>query len=366
MEKKIKQRIGLIVILIILIIIAVTFSEKQSKKHDLLAKTITPFITTIKKEQMISGNLYPVREIEVKSTIPGILEIYYVNIGDNIKKGDKIAKIKTLSDPSEIENAKTNLKTAAISFEKERLSYERDNKLFEKGIITLADFEGVTKMYGISKEQFEYAKNKMYLLEEGYIPSSNISNVVIATANGTLIDLPLEEGMAVVERNNFRDGTTIALIAQLDSFLFKGKIIEKDVLALKKGMKLSILPTSIPDFKTVATIRKISPKGYWDQGTMKYDIEAIFILPDSLIIYSGFNATAKFTLKEKKSVLSIPEAYLTFKNDSTFVNVLHENKVNQQWIKTGISDGINIEIISGVNINDKIFRINKYITPGQE
>lgn len=181
--------------------------------------------------------------------------------------------------------------------------------------------------------------------------------MVIATADGILIDLPLEEGMTVVERNNFRDGTTIALIAQLDSFLFKGKIVEKDVLALNKGMKLSISPTSMDGFKTEAVIRKISPKGYWDQGTMKYDIEAIFTLPDSVMIYFGFNATAEFTLKEKKDVLTLPEACLIFRNDSTFVEVLQENQFKLQLVKTGISDGINVGIISGVDIDDKIHHI---------
>ncbi|GHT79620.1 RND transporter MFP subunit [Bacteroidia bacterium] len=311
---------------------------------------------TITQKQLISGNLYPIKEIEVKSAIPGILEMYYVQVGNRIRKGDQIAKIKILSEPSQIENAKMNLKTSAITFEKDQLNHERDKKLYDKGIMSQSEFEESSKIYRISKEQYEYAQNQLHLLEDGYIPESNISNVVVATSDGVLIDLPLEEGTPVVERNNFRDGTTIAMIARLDSFLFKGRIIENDVLALKKGMKLIIMPTSMGDFQTKATIRKISPKGYWDQGTMKYDIEAVFTLPDSVHIYSGFNATAEFIINEKKDVLAIPEVCLIFQNDSTFVNVLQDREFKQRWVETGISDGINIEITKGISIGNKISR----------
>jgi HlyD family secretion protein len=357
MAKKIKfQYIVIIMTFTGLSIGAVIFSEKQSEKQNRLSQTITPQITTITQKQVISGNLYPIREIEVKSAIAGILEMYYVQLSDKIQKGDRIAKIKILSEPSQIENAKMNLKTTGIVFERDRLNYERDRKLFEKGVISQFEFEETSKIYLISKEQNEYAKNQLHLLEEGFIPSSNISNVVLATADGTLIDLPLEEGTPVVERNNFRDGTTVALIAQLDSFLFKGRIIENDVLVLKKGMKLTVIPTSMDGFETEATIRKISPKGYWDQGTMKYDVEAVFTLPDSVDIYSGFNATAEFVLKEKKDVLAIPEAYLSFRNDSAFVEVLQDGEFKRRWVETGVSDGMSIEVVNGINKSDKILK----------
>lgn len=348
------QYIGIILVFISLGVGVVVVSEKQSKKRMQLSQTIKPQRTTITQKRVISGNLYPIKEIEVKSAIAGILESYYREVGDRIRKNDRIAKITILSEPTQIENAKMNLRTAEIQFEQDLLNYKRELHLFEKGVIAQAEFEEIFKTYRISKEQYEYAKNQLHLLQEGYIPSSNVSNVVIATADGILIDLPLEEGTPVQERNNFRDGTTVALIAQLDSFLFRGKIIEDDVLALKKGMKLKILPTSMEGFQTEAIIRKISPKGYWDQGSMKYDVEAVFNLPDSIQVYSGFNATAEFILNEKKDVLAIPISCLKYQNDSVFVDVLISGEFEKRHIKTGVSNGIDIEILSGINPDNKI------------
>jgi HlyD family secretion protein len=335
---------------------AIVISENRSHEQILLLQTVSPQRGTITVKKVISGNLYPVKEVEVKSAIPGALETYYVDIGDRVKKGDRIAKIKIISEPSQIENAKMNMKTSGFVYERDRLNYEREKMLFENGVISAYEFEEATKTFRVSREQYEYMKNQLHLLVEGYIPSSNVSNVVTATADGIVIDIPREEGSPVMERNMFSDGTTIAVIAQLDSFLFKGRIVENDVLALKKGMKLAVTPSSMDGFTTEAVIRKISPRGYLEQGIMKYDVEAVFTLPDSVQIYSGFNASAELVIAEKSDILIIPEACLVFRNDSAFADVLKHAKIESRPVETGISDAIYIEVISGISENDKILK----------
>jgi len=354
MKNKGFKQIWIVLLLIAMVVGAVLFSESRSKEQDIMSQVISAQYDTITNKQVISGNIYPVREIEVKSVIPGVLETYYVQIGDNVRQGDRIAKIKILSEPSQIESAKTNLRTAEIAFKKDSLNYGRDKVLFEKQVIAASDFDLSEKTYETSKEQYEYAKNQLHLLTEGFIPASNVSNVVNATADGTIIDLPLEEGAAVAERSMFRDGTNVALIARLDSFLFKGKVVENDALALRKGTTLTVMPTSMNGLKIEARIRKIAPKGYLEQGIMKYDIEAIFSLPDSVHIFSGFNATAEFVLDERRGVLTLPESCLIFNNDSAFVNVLEQGEFKRRYIGTGLSDGIHIEIVSGITEKDRV------------
>lgn len=354
MKKKNTQSLALLLFLVTLCTVAFVFSDSQSEKQHIISQCITPEIKTITQKKIISGNLYPIKEIEVKSSVSGVLESYFVQIGDVVKIGDKIAKIKMLPEPSQVESARTNLNKTYITFQNDQINYKRDKELYEKRIISQSEFEAMEKNFLISKEQYESAKNQLRLLEEGYIPNSNISNVVTATVNGTIIDLPLNEGMPVSERNTFRDGSTIALIGQMESFLFKGKVVENDILTLRKGMKLSVLPTSYPDFQAEASISKISPKGHWDQGIIKYNLEAVMTLPDTVLVYSGFNAVAEFILKERENVLTIPEQCVIFENDSSFVEVLEKQKFVRKSVNLGISNGLIIEIINGINANDKI------------
>ena len=353
--KKLKYAIYVLLVALTLVC-AIFFAENRSDEQLLLSQTVAARKGRIVVKKVISGNLYPVKEIEVKSAIPGALETYYVNTGDKVKKGDRIPKIKIIPEPSQIENAKMNAKTSEFVYERDRLRYEREKLLFENGVIPAEEFEEASKTYRVSREQYEYMKNQLHLLVEGYIPSSNVSNVVTATADGIVIDLPGEEGSPVMERNMFSDGTTIAIIAQLDSFLFKGRIVENDVLALKKGMKLTVAPASVAGFTTEAIVRKISPKGYPEQGIMKYDVEAVFTLPDSVQIYSGFNASAELVVAEKNDILIIPESCLAFRNDSVFVNVLRRAKTESRHVETGISDDLHIEILSGISENDKVLK----------
>jgi HlyD family secretion protein len=348
------KKISIVILLVASIGAAIWFSDRQTEKQEIQSKTISPSISTITRKQVISGNIYPIREIEVKSVIPGVLETYYVTIGETVKRGDRIAKIKIVSEPSQIENAKLNVRNAEIIFERDMANYERDKNLFDKKVIPAAEFDESVKTYKMSKEQYEYAKNQLHLLQEGYIPSTNVSNVVSATADGTVIDLPLEEGATVAERSMFRDGTNVAVIARLDSFIFKGRVVESDALALKRGMKLTVKLVSIEGFESEAFISKISPKGYLEQGVMKYNIEAVFYIADSMQIYSGLNATAEFVLNERKDVLTLPESCLSFRNDSAFVDVLKTGKFEKTFIKTGISDGLHIEIISGITEDVKV------------
>jgi HlyD family secretion protein len=354
MKKNGLRQAGIIVAFIIMIAGLIFFTEHQLQNEEITSQTISPGYDTIIKKKVISGNIFPVREIEIKSVISGVLEVYYVQIGDMVRKGDKLAKIKTLSEPSEIEKAKINLRIAEIAFEKDSLDYEREKILYAKNIIAKSEFDLIEKVYKTSKEEYEYTKNQLHLLTEGFIPSSNVSNVVIATADGTIIDLPLEEGTMVAERSMFRDGTNVALIAKLDSFFFKGKVVETDALAFSKGASLTVTPTSMPELTIEAKIHKIAPKGYLDQGIMKYDIEAIFTLPDSVHVFSGFNATAEFVLDKKYDVLTLPESCLIFDNNSIFVDVLNNNKIERKSVLTGLSDGIKIEIISGISREDKV------------
>ncbi len=351
-----KKTIGITIFLLASIGAAIWFSDTQTEKQTILSRTMSPSLSTIINKQVISGNIYPIREIEVKSVIPGVLETYYVAIGDKVRSGDRIAKIKIVTEPSQIENAKLNVRNAEILFERDQANYERDKNLFDKKVIAVSDFEEATKTYKLSKEQYEYVKNQLHLLQEGYIPSSNVSNVVIATADGTVIDLPLDVGATVAERSMFRDGTSVAVIARLDSFVFKGRVVESDALALKRGMRLTVKPVSIEGYESEAVISKISPRGYLEQGIMKYNIEAVFHFTDSLQMYSGLNATAEFVLNERKDVLTLPESCLTYRNDSAFVDILVAGKFEKTHIQTGLSDGLHIEIISGLAETDKVKR----------
>lgn len=354
MVKKKYKILTFVVVMSMLFVFAIYVSDSQSKKQLILASTITPKIGCIKEKRVIYGSIYPIKEIEVKSNVPGVLEEYYVSIGDIVKVGDKIAKIKTNPEPTHIESAKSNLKRAYLIYKNDSIVYNREKIIFNKGFISKADFEIVETNYLVNKELFKTAKNQLMLLEHGYIPESDISNIIRSETWGTIIDLPLNEGMSIAEHNSYRDGSSLALIAQLNSYIFRGKVVENDVLKLKKGMILEVIPTSKKEVSLKSIISKIYPKGNLEYGINKYNIEAEITDAKNEIFYSGFNAIAEFVTNEKDSVLIVPEECIFYRNDSSYVQLYVNNSFIERCVKTGISDGINAEVISGIQQNDLI------------
>lgn len=279
----------------------------------------------------------------------------FVKIGDKVQIGDKIAQIKLVPDPAKLESAKSNLNSAKIYFENQQKNLDRNKILFDKKVIAAAEFEDYQKAYEISKEQYISAQNQLTLIQEGFVKNADISNIVRATASGTIIDLPLKSGSSVIERNSFNTGTTLAVIARLDTFVFRGKVNETDMIYLHRGMELTLNINAYKNQTRKAILNEVSAKGNEEQGMMKYYIEASFGLAnDSLVIRSGYTANAEIILQRRKNVIAIKEKYLQFQNDSAFISVVkRDNKEEKRFLVTGLSDGINIEIIKGLKIKDK-------------
>lgn len=351
--------ITLIVVLIFTSSVLIIWKHKKDESSLLLIQTVQPFIANIENKRLIPGNLYPMKEIEVKSSISGTLEKIFVQIGSKVKVGDVIAQVKRVPNPSDIEVAKQNLNAAKIVFESDQKIFDRNKKLYESHIISDAEFEGYQKNYDLSKEQFISTQNQLTLLQEGFTKKQDLSNMVKATTTGTIIDLPLKEGASIIERNNFNDGTNIAVVARLDSFVFKGKVNETDLIFMQTGMKLKLHINAYKTSTRFALLNKISAKGIDEQGVMKYYIEACFgMADDTLRIRSGYTASAEIILQNRMGVMAIEEKNLHFQNDSTFVEILNsENIFEKRYVTIGLSDGINIEIIKGINKNERI-RIN--------
>jgi HlyD family secretion protein len=160
-----------------------------------------------------------------------------------------------------------------------------------------------------------------------------------------------------VESNTFNDGTTLATIADMGEMVFEGKVDESEVGKIKEGMDLLITIGALEGHKFNARLEHISPKGVEENGAVQFKIKAEVVLKDSVFIRSGYSANADIVLDRKDSVLAIPEALLIFGDhpDSVFVEVeIAPQEFEQRPVELGLSDGIKIEVLSGIDTTDQI------------
>ena len=352
-------RISLIVILIGSMGFLGFFVYKKSEKPKNVFATDSTFVTNIEKKTVATGAINPRREIEIKSQVSGVVEKLFVEPGDQIKSGQLIAKIKIIPDVVALNNAEARLKEAVINHKNSEQEMKRQKRLFDERVISELDYNQYLLTYNLNKQQVEAAENNLELIKEGASKKSGaVSNLVKSTVAGMVLDVPVEEGNFVIETNTFNDGTTIASVADMSELIFEGKVDEAEVGKLKEGMQLKLTIGALDTVKFFADLEYISPKGIEEEGAIQFEIRAAVKQREDYFLRAGYSANADIVLDKKEQVLAVKESNVLFEENKTFVEVaLGEQQFEKKEITTGISDGINIEVLSGLNEDQKIKKL---------
>ncbi len=356
-------RYTLILLVLFGVLFAAAFFIKSNSKATISFETKTAFITSIEKKTVATGKVIPEDEVEVKPQVQGILQSLFVEEGDFVNEGDLLAKIKVVADEGQLNSAKGRLATAKIVLKNAEVEYNRSKSLYQKEIISQQEFQTADLTYSRAKQDLANAQSDFEIIKLGSAGGSASANTnVRATVAGTVLELPVKEGDQVIESNSFNAGTTIAIIADLNKMIFEGKVDEAEVGKLSIGMPLSVSLGAIQDKEFEAKLKFIAPKGNEEQGAVQFKIEGDVTLDSDFFVRAGYSANASLVLERKDSILALPEALLQFdKNtEQAYVEVqLDEQKFERRDIEIGISDGMNVEIISGITIEDKIKVWNK-------
>jgi HlyD family secretion protein len=342
---------------------AAAFFVKSNSQSAVTYETKNPFISTIERKTVATGKVVPEDEVEIKPQISGIIEKIYMKEGDKVQAGDLIALIKVVPNEQSLNQASGRVRSAEISLSNVRIEYDRNKKLFDRGVIASQAFNELQLQLDQAEQELENARADYQIIRQGSAGGSSSANTNIrATVNGTILEIPVEEGHQVIQSNNFNDGTTIATIADLGKMIFEGQVDEGEVGKLELGMPLEISLGAIEDQTFEAKLRFIAPKGVEESGAVQFKIEGEVNVNEAFMIRAGYSANASLVLEKKDSVLVIPEALLQFDNetDEPYVEVATgDQNFERKDVEIGISDGVNVEIVSGISEQDEVKVWNK-------
>jgi HlyD family secretion protein len=334
------------------------FLYTKSKKKPDVYETKNPFVSDVVMKTVATGSVVPRFEIEIKPQVSGIIDELFVIAGDRVVKDQVIARIKIIPDMVTLNSAETRLNRAEINFEDAKTDYERQQKLFDKEVISYEEFRNAKVAYDSAKEEMTAAENNLELIKNGVTKkAAEATNTLVrSTINGMVLDVPVEEGNSVIQSNTFNDGTTIATVADMGDMIFEGKVDETEVGKISEGMPIEMEIGAIEKEKFQAMLEYISPKGVEENGAIQFEIKARVELKEGQFIRAGYSANANIVLDQKDDVLVIPEGLLKFENDSSFVEIQtgEEQQFEKRYVQTGLSDGINIEITDGLTEEDKV------------
>ena len=332
----------------------------KSKPKVVVYETVTAEVADLQKTTVATGKVEPRDEILIKPQISGIIDEVYKEAGQSIRKGEVIAKVKVIPELGQVNSAESRVRLAEINEKQAQTDFDRIEKLFKDKLISREDFEKSEVALKQSHVEVQTAKDALEIIKEGITKNSaSLSSTLIrSTIDGLILDVPVKAGNSVIMSNTFNDGTTIATVANMNDLIFKGKIDETEVGRIHEGMPVKLTIGALQNLTFDATLEYISPKGVEENGANQFEIKAAVSVPDSVQIRSGYSANAEIVLQRAQQALAVPESVIEFSGDSTFVYIMTdsipEQKFQRKSVIAGMSDGIKIEIKSGVTAKDKI------------
>lgn len=353
-------KITLLVILTAGIIGTFVFLWMKSRPKVVVYETVTAEVADLQKTTVATGKVEPRDEILIKPQISGIIDEVYKEAGQSIRKGEVIAKVKVIPELGQVNSAESRVRLAEINEKQAQTDFDRIDKLFNDKLISREEFEKSEVALKQARVEVQTAKDALEIIKEGITKNSaSLSSTLIrSTIDGLILDVPVKAGNSVIMSNTFNDGTTIATVANMNDLIFKGKIDETEVGRIHEGMPVKLTIGALQNLTFDAILEYISPKGVEENGANQFEIKAAVSVPDSVQIRSGYSANAEIVLQRAQQALAVPESVIEFSGDSTFVYIMTDSVPEQKFKRTqvtaGMSDGIKIEVKSGVTVQDKI------------
>lgn len=315
----------------------------------------------IRKTTVVTGKIEPRNEVNVKPQISGIITEILKEAGETVQEGEVIAKVKVIPDMGSLSAAQSRLRLAEINRKQAQTDYDREKTLFDKGLVAADEYDKIAQALRQAREEVDAAQDNLEVVRDGVSKSnaSASSTLIRSTITGLILDIPVKVGNSVILANTFNDGTTIATVANMNDLIFRGNIDETEVGRLSTGMTMKITIGALQDLKFDARLEYIAPKATDQNGANQFEIKAaVNLLSNATNIRSGYSANAEIVLAEAKNVLAVQESAIEFDGDDTYVYVIKGEGDKQTYerrkVQTGISDGIHIEIRSGVKPNERI------------
>lgn len=274
-----------------------------------------------------------------------------------MKAGDPLLEVRPDPAPLELADAKRQVQLAEVDLANLDKDKIREDALVKKQLISTKEFEEFQRLFQSTELRTKIAREKLALMESGRVRIENteIESIVKAPIDGFVLSKTVEVGDPVNPLTTYQEGTVLMKMANMSRLLFKGTVDEIDVGKLREGMTAEIKIGALPTDKITGSLSKISLKAEKKENATVFPIEVSVPVHTGGTLRAGYSANANVIIQHKDSILVIPERVVTFRNDSAFVKVaMGPGRDEERAIKTGLSDAVNIEVITGLKEGEAV------------
>ena len=328
---------------------------KSSQPVEVSYQELTASRTDISRTSVLTGKIVPRNEVNIKPQINGIIAEIFKEAGQTVQQGEVIARLTVIPDMNSLSAAQSRVRLSEINLKQAQTNFDREKALFEKDLISAEEYEKTEQALSQAREEYAASQESLEVIRDG-VSSKNAtssSTLIRSTITGLILDIPVKVGNSVIQANTLNDGTTVATVANMSDLIFEGQVDETEVGTLYEGMPLTITIGALKDYTFDASLEYISPKAVEINGANQFKVKAAVKVDQEHTIRSGYSANAQIELEKASGVVSVPESTLEFVKDDAYVYVKAQDGIYiRTKVETGLSDGVNIEIKSGLNEGD--------------
>tara|TARA_B100001027_G_scaffold143835_1_gene100286 strand:+ start:6825 stop:8015 length:1191 start_codon:yes stop_codon:yes gene_type:complete len=326
-----------------------------------------------------SGVIEAISSVEIKSKASGEVLFLGAEVGDFVDKGFMLAQIDQRTANNIVDQTKSDLEAAKVRLLNAESQYDRGIELHKNSSISDKDFEDI-------KENYAQAKSTLVRNEVSY-ENAKISlddTEVKSPIDGTIISRPVEVGQVISSPTSaFGEGSILMTMADLSKVRVRALVDEIDVGKVSLGQNVSIKVAAYRDKEFIGTVSKIEPKAYVQQNVTTFPVLIDINNKDNLLLI-GMNTDVEIQILDKEVSLSVPTMSLRTRKDiytaaaildieKETIDEFLKNKVKGEnfnrfivikdskkgpylsWVRVGISDLENVEILEGLDKNDVVY-----------
>ena len=326
-----------------------------------------------------SGVIEAISSVEIKSKASGEVLFLGAEVGDFVDRGFMLAQIDQRTANNIVDQTKSDLEAAKVRLLNAESQYERGIELHKQSSISDKDFEDI-------KENYAQAKSTLVRNEVSF-ENAKISlddTEVKSPIDGTVISRPVEVGQVISSPTSaFGEGSILMMMADLSKVRVRALVDEIDVGKVEIGQSVSIKVAAYRDREFIGTVSKIEPKAFIQQNVTTFPVLIDINNEDNLLLI-GMNTDVVIQILDKNVSLSVPTMSLRTRKDiytaaavldiekeiidnfliksvegenfNRFI-VIKDSKKGPylSWVKVGVSDLYNVEVVEGLNEGDIVY-----------
>jgi RND family efflux transporter MFP subunit len=304
----------------------------------------------IERIVVATGTIEPVKEVEVRPRIAGIIEHIHVSDGDDVTPGQLLLEIERELLTSQVAEAQAALDEARIHARYAAIDLRRAQELRKSGAASEEKLDAARSLAERSRASVARAEAGLATLETKHSYAS-----VTSPLAGRVLEVHVEEGSAVSSVTSVTGGTLLLSLAATDTLHLEGLVDENEVARVRVGQPARIRTEAYGGRIFEGEVREIAPLGERIQNVTYFEVEIEISAADASILRPRMSGDAEIVAEVVDDAVLIPETALRYRGDQVYVEMPNgDGQPAERDIRIGIVDGARVQVLEGLEPGDEV------------